>query len=501
MSELRLENSIVDDRYLIERCLSRSCYAEIFLARDVLTAEQPVIIKALNTGLQCTPDPDLEQTLIQNFQNEAVALDKVCHPNIIRRLGHGTAADLEGRPFHYLVFEYMPGGDLLALCRAHHFDLDDVLFYFGQVAAALAFAHSRNVIHRDIKPTNLLLSRDHRIVKVADFGVAKIDVDDSAEITRVGTYTYAAPEHHPDGQGENPSERLTPSADVYSLAKTIYTALTGRAPHSFARRPITELPDPLTRQPWSAELAAILRKATATTPTGRYQSVDEFWQSMLQLKNAETDGEATVVRARPPEREAADAAMPAPAFESAGAFAGPKKARIVIELPERQAEGASNGAHSLDRQPGPLAPTSSAKTGAESRVQKAQRATVAFARNISWRDLLRRFVIIFAIAAFAGVVASVYYNFADPQNQRTLRRLLPVFGGSLGEGSVSGAANVNLRSEPNGNVLAWLPAGSRVRVEESRGGWLKVRVLEWNGSRPDDAPESGWIDRRYVQLD
>ena len=105
MPELKLENSIVDDRYLVNRCLSHGSYAEIFLASDQLYDDELVIIKALNVTLQGTPDADLEQTLIENFQNEAVALDKVRHPNIIRRLGHGTAADLKGALFHYLVLE------------------------------------------------------------------------------------------------------------------------------------------------------------------------------------------------------------------------------------------------------------------------------------------------------------------------------------------------------------------------------------------------------------
>ena len=91
-----MENSVIDDRYLVERCLGRGSYAEIFLAIDQLGADRLVIIKSLNTSLQGTPDPDLEQTLVENFQNEAIALDRVRHPHIIQRLGHGTAADLEG---------------------------------------------------------------------------------------------------------------------------------------------------------------------------------------------------------------------------------------------------------------------------------------------------------------------------------------------------------------------------------------------------------------------
>src|SRR6185295_13979189 len=153
--ELRLENSIVDDRYLVERCLGRGSYAEIFLAYDQARHDEAIIIKALNVTLQGTVDAELEETLIENFQNEAIALDKVRHPHIIRRLGHGTAADLEGVPFHYLLLEYMSGGDLLTLCRKP-VSLDDALFYFQQVAEALSHAHSQRVIHRDIKPNNIL---------------------------------------------------------------------------------------------------------------------------------------------------------------------------------------------------------------------------------------------------------------------------------------------------------------------------------------------------------
>src|SRR5262249_16105837 len=156
--------------------------------------------KALNVTLQGTPDPDLEQTLVENFQNEAIALDTVRHPNIIRRLGNGTAVDLEGYSFHYLVLEYMPGGDMLGFCGRHPLPLDDALLYFEQRCEALAFAHSCQVILRDMKPQNLLLSADRRIIKIADFGVAKIAQAAPAadEITRVGTNVYAPPEHHPD---------------------------------------------------------------------------------------------------------------------------------------------------------------------------------------------------------------------------------------------------------------------------------------------------------------
>src|SRR5215831_6020079 len=199
MSDLKLLQCRLDNRYDIEDCLGRGSYAEIYMARDRAATDErfrKVVIKALNVLLQGYQDPDLERTLIQNFQNEAIALDRVRHPNIISRLGHGTAIDLNNTAFHYLVLEYLGGGDMAALCRREALRLDRALFYLQQVCAGLAHAHECGVIHRDIKPQNLLLSANHETVKIADFGVAKLGAADGA-ITRVGTNVYAAPEHNP----------------------------------------------------------------------------------------------------------------------------------------------------------------------------------------------------------------------------------------------------------------------------------------------------------------
>src|SRR5215211_1361141 len=156
MRELSLSNCRLDKRYDVERELGRGSYAEIFVAHDILASttspHKCVVIKALNVFLQNDLDPDLERTLVENFQNEAVALDRVRHPNIISRLGHGTARDLDGTVFHYLVLEYLPGGDLATLCRIEPLTLKEALLFLEQVCAGLAHAHRCNVIHRDIKP-------------------------------------------------------------------------------------------------------------------------------------------------------------------------------------------------------------------------------------------------------------------------------------------------------------------------------------------------------------
>src|SRR5881227_3332677 len=243
MTELKLQQSLLDGRYEILDCLGRGSYAEIYVARDLSALEgEPttVVIKALNILLQGVPDRDLERTLIENFQNEAVALDRVRHPNIISRLGHGTAIDLSGTAFHYIVLEYLAGGDLAKLCRAEPLTLERALKYLQQVCAGLAHAHECGVIHRDIKPQNLLLTSDRETVKIADFGVARLEGGDGA-ITRVGTNIYAAPEHNPLVQtaalefgASKDHARLTPAADIYSLAKTTYTIICGVSPRQFA---------------------------------------------------------------------------------------------------------------------------------------------------------------------------------------------------------------------------------------------------------------------------
>jgi hypothetical protein len=537
--ELKLENSIVDDRYYVARLLGRGSYAEVFVAYDQMHNDEPVIIKALNVTLQGTPDAELEQTLIENFQNEAVALDKVRHPNIIRRLGHGTAADLEGTAFHYLVLEYMPGGDLLGLCRHHPLALGEALRYFQQVCEALAFAHSRQVIHRDLKPQNLLLSADKKVIKIADFGVAKMTHDTSDEITRVGTNVYAPPEHHPDAP-DHLRERLTPAADIYSLAKTVYTVMTGLAPRRFSRQPISELPAALMAEAWGAELLALLNRATQDRPGARYQSVQEFWDEFARLKLGEADGEvaddeATVVRRRLSGTSTVERAAPQPHFQtiSTGAHDASRaqKARTIVNIPlpqKRKAvahEHGANGAAPLDAQAtaeaarrspyatvrdtaahaGVIAPTEVAPPDAESlrtrRMKERaapERSFFATLQTVVRSDWLRRAFIVLLFAAIIGLASSIYHYVAE--------KPVPGFdsGSFIGkEGVIGGAANVNLRSEPNAasTSLAVLSAASRVRVMDERGNWVRVRVLNWAGGTPPNAPEGGWVHKQFVNTD
>ena len=137
MRELSLDNCRLDKRYDVVRNLGRGSYAEIFVANDNLASvsspHRCVVIKALNVFLQDDLDPDLERTLVENFQNEAIALDRVRHPNIISRLGHGTARDLKGTTFHYLVLEYLEGGDLQKAGRLQPVSFKQSFKYLEQI--------------------------------------------------------------------------------------------------------------------------------------------------------------------------------------------------------------------------------------------------------------------------------------------------------------------------------------------------------------------------------
>ena len=290
MKELSLINCRLDDRYDVHSHLGRGSYAEIYVAQDNLASPQSqhkkVVIKALNVFLQNDLDLDLERTLVENFQNEAIALDRVRHPNVISRLGHGTAKDLRGTVFHYLALEYMPGGDLAKICRKNSLSFAKALFYLEQVCAGLGHAHKKGIIHRDIKPQNLLLSEDLETVKIADFGVARVTQTD-APITRVGTNIYAPPEHSPMMAGQTgllKFNELTPAADIYSLAKSAYVLITCESPRFFSNQPITELPFALRREPWAGRLVEILNKATQSDARERFQTVNEFWQELAKLK-------------------------------------------------------------------------------------------------------------------------------------------------------------------------------------------------------------------------
>jgi len=514
MKELKLLQCRLDGRYDIEDCLGRGSYAEIYLARDNAATDErfrSVVIKALNVLLQGYQDPELEQTLIQNFQNEAVALDRVRHPNIISRLGHGTALDLNGTAFHYLVLEYLGGGDLAKLYRHDSLTLERALFLLQQVCAGLAHAHECGVIHRDIKPQNLLLTADHQTIKIADFGVARIEASDGA-ITRVGTNIYAAPEHNPlvqtaqlDITGSLKPATLTPAADIYSLAKTAYTMICGVSPRAFAHQPITELPAPFSFQPWANSLLRVLERATQTRPGDRYQTVRAFWEDLNDVTMPVTQ---PLAGAQTPSRVSADlkvdepltvAAPPRPRFETSrelnqqqvNANGGPRP-RIVVPVREAKPYALAHelAAVEFGRVKVPTT-NSTGRAPASIVVAKSQKRG-------------RNFVVgLVLVLCFAGLLMATGTYVRSLIRQRRTQQTTTIT--DAGRQAVT-TTDVNLRAGPNRqtDIVGLAESGSRVQVLtlNPNSNWCEVQILQH--SRPKDDPSTadrGWLVKTYLKFD
>lgn len=513
MKELSLDNCRLDKRYDIFEQLGRGSYAEIFAARDTLASPQSphrlVAIKALNVFLQNDLDPELERTLVENFQNEAVALDRVRHPNIISRLGHGTARDSRGTLFHYLVLEYLEGGDLQKLCRAHSCSLKQSLKFIEQTCAGLRHAHNHGVIHRDIKPQNLLLTKDHETVKMADFGVARIHSSD-APITRVGTNIYAAPEHSPlDASGDVmvvPS--LTPAADIYSLAKTVYALLTRESPRFYANQPITDLPLSVRNEEWADELKRVLERATQREPGERHQSVDEFWQDLEGVRRFSEDFE-TATHVRPKFH-----AVPQPHVARGYSPVAPQQPRFDTsrDLKLRHQFGPAIATPAIDltnaakpRHPAIVTPADQpvdplpANNGNTSQVKiEIPNAYVAPPPRPKREFKLLRRVAPFLIflTMFAG---GLFLTYTLVQNAG-IADVTGVFGSKTGRANT----DINLRSAPStdNEPLGIVTRNSRLRIVKTQNNWYQVDVLE-QGRPRDDQPQvsRGWLNGRYVDLD
>lgn len=524
MNELKLKQCRLDDRYNILECLGRGSYAEIYLAQDLKTAELSpnsfVVIKALNVQLQGDIDTELERTLTENFQNEATALDLVRHLNVINRLGHGTAIDLRGTIFHYLVIEYLSGGDIFKLCKNQPMPLKATLFYLEQVCKGLTHAHRVGVIHRDIKPQNLLLTKDRRTVKIADFGVAKIGSFEGS-ITRVGTNIYAAPEHNPQlqtaqlisGDANFTQIKLTPAADVYSLAKTAYVMLTGESPRRFAGHSIKDLPHSISNQPWANEVLKVLQKATRTNPNERYDTVKEFWEELKlaaesekQITNINVNEDTENLAYNKSEfteefEELAEHAPPVPHFDSTRNLQNKnielkeeERPRIVVQFQESQP---------LPHQPPVIQTQQNAREIINAmpdaaHVQQQQPREIKPPSPLA--GALKRFLVgVCLLIAFTTMLLATHYFFRGRpiwRNQPTSTTNDPFIGR---EGTTT--TNVNLRPEPNisKNPIGIVEKDSTVKILAVNGNWYQVQVTK--RPRPRSEPDQGWIYKDFVTFD
>ncbi|MGQ9482179.1 Stk1 family PASTA domain-containing Ser/Thr kinase [Chloroflexus sp.] len=266
-----MQPQLLDGRYQIEQLLGEGGMARVYLGRD-LRLNRPVAIKIPHPHLMTDPD------FMARFRHEAHAAAMVSHPNLVDVYDVGQAGDR-----HYIVMEYVAGTTLKQLInREAPFAIPRAVRIAEQIARGLHAAHRAGLIHRDIKPQNIIVTDDGQ-VRITDFGVAKSRLSTAMTETGVtlGTVDYIAPEQ---AQGR----AATPQSDIYALGVVLYEMLTGRLPFTgdnavaVAMKHISEPPPPPRRYnpQIPAALEAIILRALAKDPAQRQQSALELAEEL-----------------------------------------------------------------------------------------------------------------------------------------------------------------------------------------------------------------------------
>lgn len=262
-------------RYEVEKELGKGAMGVVYLGRDPKIGRL-VAIKTLALAQEF--DADVLQEVKQRFFSEAESAGRLSHPNIVTMYDAGEEHDLA-----YIAMEYLKGKDLVGCIKPGALlPLPVVMGIVARVAEALDYAHRLNVVHRDIKPGNIMYDPGTDTVKVADFGIARI-TDSSRTRTGMvmGTPSYMSPE-------QLAGQKVGGASDLFSLGVTLYQLVSGRLPFdgdSMAQlmyRIANEAPvDILTvRSDLPPCLVAILGKTLAKTPEGRYASGAELAQAL-----------------------------------------------------------------------------------------------------------------------------------------------------------------------------------------------------------------------------
>jgi serine/threonine protein kinase len=272
----RWRNFVLSGKYKVLDHLGAGGMGSVFLCEH-LVMRRRVALKVLPAGQARDPGA------LERFRREARAIACLSHPNIVTAYDTDRDGDL-----HFLVMEYIDGSSLAEVVRARG-PLDPLraAHYVRQAALGLQHAHEAGLVHRDVKPSNLLLDRAGT-VKVLDLGLARFFRDEGDDLTRargsgtLGTARYMAPE-----QAEN-SHAVDARADVYSLGATFYFLLTGRSPsqEGTAERwqaPFPRQPPPVrdVRPDVPEGLASVVDRMLASAPAERYQSAAEVAGALL----------------------------------------------------------------------------------------------------------------------------------------------------------------------------------------------------------------------------
>jgi tRNA A-37 threonylcarbamoyl transferase component Bud32 len=280
----------IADRYELEEVVGHGGMSTVYKAHDSLL-ERNVALKVLHQ--QYNEDEDF----VERFKHEARSVAQLQHPNIVTVIDRGEE---DGR--QYIVFEFIDGENLKELVvRKGRLDLRDALEIANEIAHGLAFAHDHGLVHRDVKPQNVLLNGDGR-AKVTDFGIARsLDVDHGVTQTGtiLGTSNYIAPE-------QASGQPVDAHTDVYSLGIVLYEMLTGELPfpgESFVAIAMKHIQEPSpnvldVRGDIPLRVAEMIDRALEKDPEQRFPTMDAFAAeieaSLAELDRGE-DGAVTMV--------------------------------------------------------------------------------------------------------------------------------------------------------------------------------------------------------------
>ncbi len=277
MTELAMER-VLDKRYKIVASIGAGGSSQVYLAQDA-ALNREVAVKVLDAA--AAADPGLRKM----FVKEARALASLSHPSIVSVFDVG---EVDGLPF--IVMEHLPGGSLKQrIERNGPLPVSDAAAHAVEIADGLAFAHSRGIIHADLKPSNILFdANDH--AKICDFGIARTPQEEADTPQLFATAMYVAPERV---EGKT----ATPATDVYGLGLLLYEMLVGRPPFVSAnaavllRDHVVRMPVPPShlRPSLVRELDTIVLKALAKEPRLRYQKASELATALASIENLDKD--------------------------------------------------------------------------------------------------------------------------------------------------------------------------------------------------------------------
>ena len=386
----------IAQRYTLGERIAVGGMGEVYLATDDRLGRR-VAVKVLSPAFAESPD------FIERFRREALTAARLSHPNIAQVYDYGV----DGAS-HFIVMEYAEGSDLAHLIREHgRLTPSDAVRVAEQVCAALATAHRSGVVHRDVKPGNVIVRPDGT-VKVTDFGIARARWQASLTDTGtvMGTAAYVAPE-------QARGEATTPSSDLYSLGILLFQMLTGAVPFegdtpvAVAIRHLDEpVPLPSSRvADLPANLDEVVARATAKSPADRFPDADAM---------------AAALRVHEPLADAATRALPsgdATAVLDLGAAAAAEAAtrsgQATVSYP-------AVSAADLASSPAADPTLSTAKMPAasppppERPVETTRRSTAAARRGRSSGNRVV-WVLGAAVVALAAILAYVLLSGSDPQ--------------------------------------------------------------------------------------